>query len=291
MNDLPDPIETVADSKVEPSEARKVPVILTSVNGPLRDIFDDVEESAAETTEFVDDASTTKSYVLCFVERSGSTMLTDVMKKTRVLGIPDEYVNPRGPMLYTLKRFPAKDLSQYFRKLRRKCATPNGVFGMKTIYHDFQPLIEAGIVSALLGAPNFIYLTRKDVVLQAISSYLARMRGLWHSSDRLLKMNENVNFDEMEVPFDREEILKLVDRFMNDRLRWERFFSLYNIEPLRIEYEDLVPNNISHELQRICEFIGIDSSLAEADISTSLEILRDERSAEWAERIRNEFQL
>jgi LPS sulfotransferase NodH len=284
--------EAVPEPVPEPEpEKKNKTVIHTSYNGPRRDVFDDVDGSVAEENDEVGDFADKKSYVLCFVERSGSTMLTDVMKRTKLLGRPTEYVNPRGPMYYELKKYPAKSLPQYFNKLRHSCSSPNGVFGMKTIFEDFKPLLDAGLVSTLLGTPSFIYLTRKDVVLQAISSYLARKRDFWHSSDRTMTANVGVNFDDIVVEFDRDAVIRLVDRFLNERTTWERFFCLYGIEPLRIEYEDLVPGKISHEIKRICEHVGIEPSFSEMNISTSLEILRDERNAEWAKRIRDEFKL
>jgi LPS sulfotransferase NodH len=232
-----------------------------------------------------------KTYVLCFVERSGSTMLTDVMTKTGVLGRPEEFVNPRGPMYYLLRQFPATELPHYFTKLRRNRKTPNGVFGMKTIFHDFEPLLRANMVAPLFGAPKFIYLTRKDVVLQAISSYTARVRGLWHSSDKDKPANKDIDFESREVPFDADEILALVDRFMEDRLRWERFFALYGIEPLRIEYEALTPEAIPGVIESICNLLGVPPTFEHEKLQTKLEILRDERSLEFAERIRSQFRL
>lgn len=287
-DDAPQP---EAASPPPPPKPPRVPLICTSVNGPLRDIFDDVDPAKAGEPGPDEDLSALKSYVLCFVERSGSTMLSDLMKNTGVLGIPDEFVNPRGPMYYNLIKWPSVDLPQYFAKARKACSTPNGVFGMKTIYADFEPLIKTRMIGRLLGAPRFIFLTRKDVVLQAISSYIARHRGLWHSSDRHLKANANVDFDAVEIPFDQGAILELVDRFFADRLRWERFFALYGIDPLRIEYESLTPENMRGVLDSICAEVGVAPDFKDEKLTTKLEILRDDRSLEWAERIRREFRL
>jgi LPS sulfotransferase NodH len=192
-------------------------------------------------------------------------------------------------MWWALQEAPAKNLSQYFDKIRRRASTPNGVFGMKAAYADIQPIIDAGMVSSLLGQPHFIYLTRKDVVLQAISLYVAQKRDLWHSDQRPRKLDQGLDPDKIEVEFDRDKILRLVDRILNDQLCWERFFCLRGIEPLRIEYENLVPGNIGAELGKICRFIGIEPLFSTADLSTSLEIMRDKKGLEWAERIRGEF--
>jgi LPS sulfotransferase NodH len=281
--------EIIPESEAPPAKPPRVPLILTSVNGPLRDVFDDVDPQTPEPED--DDLAALKTYVLCFVERSGSTMLTDLMTKAGVLGRPEEYVNPRGPMVYLLREYPATELRHYFTKLRRNRKGNNNVFGMKTIYDDFEPLINAKMVGQLLGAPKFIFLTRKDVVLQAISSHIARHKGLWHSSDRHLKANQGRDFDSVEIPFERDAILELVDRFVSDRLRWEKFFALYGIEPLRLEYESLTPDKMESVLEQICAFIGVKPNFPREKLVTQLEILRDDRSMEWAEKIRAEFQL
>src|SRR5690349_10975808 len=100
--------EIIPESEAPPAKPPRVPLILTSVNGPLRDVFDDVDPQTPEPED--DDLAALKTYVLCFVERSGSTMLTDLMTKAGVLGRPEEYVNPRGPMVYLLREYPATEL-------------------------------------------------------------------------------------------------------------------------------------------------------------------------------------
>ena len=80
------------------------PVILTSYNGPERNIFDDIECASAENTQDTDGELASTSYVLCFVQRSGSTMLAELMGQTNILGQPLEYLNPRGPMWWDFSR-------------------------------------------------------------------------------------------------------------------------------------------------------------------------------------------
>lgn len=187
-------------------------------------------------------------------------------------------------MQLALKRFPARNLSEYFEVLRQKSITTNGIFGMKAIYEDFEPLLASQLVNRALGVPHILFLTRKDVAAQAISSYVARTKGLWHSTH----MGRT---EKIDVGFDRPAILKLIDRFMGDRMRWERFFSLYGVEPPRIEYEDLGPTTIAGQIERICEYIGIQSPATHAGLTSSLKILRDEKSIEWAAQIRSHFKL
>jgi LPS sulfotransferase NodH len=228
-----------------------------------------------------------KNYVICFTERSGSTMLCSLLQQTNLLGMPDEYVNPRDPMQLYLKTCPATTLEGYFDLLRRIQTTPNGIFGMKSCFFDFKPLIEMGVVGKLLNPVQFIYLTRRDIILQAISGYLARQSGIWHISSQAAG-SENPNYSKVE--YDEELILNLIDSQVKERLEWERFFTLYSIEPLRIVYEDIVESPITC-LKQILNFLGEDTDISTDDIRPKTVKMGDETAYNWAERIRAKFTL
>jgi len=222
-----------------------------------------------------------KNYVICFTERSGSTMLRSLLQQTGVLGNPQEYINPRGPVQHFLTRYPGTDIHSYFDSLRRNTSTPNGVFGIKTNYYDFKPILDRGLIGKLLKPVKFIYLERRDVILQAISSFIARGSGKWHSTHKVEKK---------EVVYNEKKILQLVDRILEERLAWKKFFTLYGINPLRISYEDLAsyPDVI---IEKILNYMDVASDNKIDLQRPETKKLANNKNIEWAKKIQSKFNL
>lgn len=250
------------------------------------DIFSTVRDLNQDQKSILQKPKSKKNYIICFTARSGSTMLCSILKKTGLLGTPEEFINPRGVMQSYLKQYPALDTLQYFDLLRRDQVSPNGVFGMKTSFPDFEPLLDQGIVAKLLSPVKFIYLTRQDVILQAISAYVARRSGRWHN----IKNQSNGQSVFQDIEYEETEILKLVDKFILERLKWEKFFTLYSIEPLRITYESVVKNP-NNNVKNICAFmdeeINIKIDLGMSETSK----VGGEINQTWANRIRARYVL
>ena len=72
------------------------------------------------------------------------------------------------------------DLAEYVDAIRREQVAPNGVFALKNLSTDLEPLLERPFVADLLDSAKFVYLTRDDLVAQAISDYIAESSGVWH---------------------------------------------------------------------------------------------------------------
>ncbi|WP_354635207.1 Stf0 family sulfotransferase [Planktothricoides raciborskii] len=271
-------------------EALVKPRIMANTDEGMVDIFTTVSrDNSSEklVAQALEKPKSSKNYVICFTERSGSSMLCSILKQTNLLGMPNEYVNPRGPMQLYLKTCPATTLEEYFELLRRTQTTPNGIFGLKSCFFDFKPLIEMGGVGKLLNPVQFIYLTRRDIILQAISGYLARKSGIWHISSQA---GGAENLDYSKVEYDEEQILKLIDIQIKDRLEWERFFTLYSIEPLRIVYEDIVESPITC-VKQILSFLGENTDISTEDIKSKTVKTGGEIAQNYARRLRESFTL
>lgn len=227
-----------------------------------------------------------KAYVICFEERSGSTMLSSLLAQTGVLGAPDEFLNPGGVVQMYLNRCNAADLEQYFAYLRAAYSTANGVFGMKTTYPHFAPLLDMGLVRRLLGEVRFIHLTRSDVLRQAISSALARRRSLWHVRSVTDPRPAPVEF----TSGDARLVADILSSILIERLAWERFFALHGAAPLRLTYEELVASP-QREVARVLDFLGIEGAGTELPSVSETERLADEVNDLWVEKIRAGHQL
>jgi tetratricopeptide (TPR) repeat protein/lipopolysaccharide biosynthesis protein/LPS sulfotransferase NodH len=285
-----EPLSTCEDPQQKFTEREVEPVIYVENNQEKVDIFTTVPRdkySEKLIAKALEKPKSSKNYVICFTERSGSTMLCSILEQTNLLGMPNEYVNPRVPMRLYLKTCPATTLEEYFELLRRTQTTPNGIFGLKSCFVDFKPLIEMGRVGKLLNPVQFIYLTRRDIILQAISGYLARKSGIWHISSQA-GGTENVDYSKVE--YDEEQILKRIDIQIKERLEWERFFTLYSIEPLRIFYEDIVESPITC-VKQILSFLGENTDIPTEDIKSETVKTGGEIAQNYSRRLRERFTL
>lgn len=249
----------------------------------------DIFSTASSDFQLADEQTiSSKNYVICFTERSGSTMLCSILKATGVLGMPEEYLNPRGSIQLFLDKYPASNILQYFDALRRHQISTNGVFGIKTCFIDFEPLINHQMISKLLNPVKFIYLMRKDIVLQAISAYVARCSGIWHlTEDGIITDGQEIKSD---CEYDEAAILSHVDRLIYERMQWERFFALYSIDPLRVAYEEVLeePEKL---VRHIAKFLGEDISIRVGLDMSATRKIGGGRNQEWAEQIRSKFVL
>lgn len=95
---------------------------------------------------------------------------------------------------------------------------------------------------------KFIYLSRQNVFAQAISEARAQQGGKWNS-----KSGHGV--EHIEVQYKRNHLIKRVDWLLEQDKLWEAYFVTRNIDPFRVEYEDLttVPGAVT---TAITQFLG-----------------------------------
>ena len=79
-----------------------------------------------------------RSYVICCVQRTGSWLLAHTLADTGYAGRPSDYFDDAERENHTREwGLPTGDLTAYVRALRDKATTPNGVFGSKLMWNDF----------------------------------------------------------------------------------------------------------------------------------------------------------
>ena len=225
-----------------------------------------------------------KTLLIAMLPRTGSTALCSLLEQTGVLGIPREYLNPRGPLKPWARRLGAFDLAGYVDALRRVQATPNGVFSFKTLYTDLAPLLDRPPVTELLDAARFVYLTRDDLVAQAVSNYIAESSGVWHR-DPSGDLFRSRGGGDPDPPYDEERILAERDTLVRQQTGWERFFADRSIEALRITYEGFVAD-ANGTVAAIARHAGVDWTGELTLEGAPTARLADARSERWVHRFR-----
>lgn len=177
--------------------------------------------------------------LICITPRSGSSLLADLLRATGHAGMPAEYLAHRQ-MAKTLQGLEKRDvkidnLMQYMRWLLES-RTANNVLAVKASYFQYQPIIAAGLESALFGSPALVYLSRRNIVLQAISMYLASTTRLFHAPQAPGKDSPSGDAD---VAYDNEAIREWIRHIHTQEKGWERYFADAAKPVLRIDYDQL----------------------------------------------------
>lgn len=139
-------------------------------------------DKAAFLRELADNPSPAHKYVITFTARSGSTWLTAVLAATKLLGNPEEYINPDF-VLGVARALNAKEAGGFLALLQCRRKTPNGVFGMEARHIDIELLGETEFFRAF--GPDTVYfnLWRENIIAQAVSLYRAVSSGRYHSTE------------------------------------------------------------------------------------------------------------
>lgn len=181
-----------------------------------------------------------RRYVLATMPRSGSTLCSIRLWQSGQLGAPLEYLNFRlaktflGRLGYTLGEggLP-RDSTQlwgYWKTLQQLRTSCNGVFGCKAFISNFMLLAKRypEFLSRLVPT-HVVYLTRKDLVGQAISYYRAQRSHAWFGGIRAVR----------SPIYDFECIQKCLVSICTQMAMWERMFERWGVTPLRVHYEDV----------------------------------------------------
>ncbi len=210
-----------------------------------------------------------KGYVVCTTARTGSTLLCEAAIRTGVLGRPFEFFNPSRTRD---AHWPAytPDIQQQIAHITEFGATSNGVYALKILPYQFD-LVQYYHWADVLPQLQFIYLERRDLLGQAISYVRAEQTGVWNQHDPVQGQQE----------FNIESIREAMKVILRQKNRWELYFSVNNIAPLRLYYEDIY-HDILPPLCRIGEVLRVPiPETIEQEQLQSIDPQRDHITADW----------
>lgn len=260
------------------------------------------------------------SYLVCATQRSGSTLLCELLRATDVAGAPDEYFErlrgtglARQPRQYfedpsvshiaerlppTLPGRPEEpgEFEHWFRYVLQRGTTLNGVFGAKMMWNyldDFK--VRMGELPGLgdlsfnerLDAvfPNLkiVFMRRRDKVAQAVSLWKAIQTQQWRTESE--SDTEPVEADEEPgVGYDYEAIEYLLNELHRWDARWEEWFHATGREPIRVFYDEFTVSRAA-TIGRLLDALGIDPPAPEGE---PMKRQADNRSRDWVSRFRSD---
>ena len=205
------------------------------------------------------------TYAIYTTGRAGSNWLCEMLRSTRRLGNPGEWFNPRVMPEYKadLGLEPTVDSMKYWIALQAKHAT-EGVMGVKCGW------AVAAEVFDVIQPKAAIFLTRSDLLGQAISLFRAMQTGDWGSGLNLT------------CEIDVGEILAYVANLRRVEKRFLAWFEKTGQIPYHCTYEQLFqkPESIVRTIASLVNVV-LPYNL---ELKSTMRIQRDE----WTIQARNE---
>jgi LPS sulfotransferase NodH len=216
-----------------------------------------------------------RGYAICTQPRSGSNLLCQVLSSTDQLGYPLEYFNGPGRRALGLPDFP-DDPELQIEAILRLGATPNGVYAVKLFASQFAAFSRRVRWMELLPNLRFVYLSRDDLLGQAISWARAQQTAQYRSTQAA----------ERVAVYDAGLIRSQLTTIVRERAQWEAFFARTGIKPLRIVYERFLEDR-SGCVDLVANLMDVENPVVDQR-RVDVAIQRDAVTDEWERRFRAE---
>jgi LPS sulfotransferase NodH len=227
--------------------------------------------------EFDEPGEPRVSYLICSMPRSGSNLLCDLLSETGIAGAPTELFHP-DMMRRLQRRWGTHTIEEYVAQLLARKTGPNGVFGAKAHWGQYQPYFGDMDPRQLFPDLRFVFMHRRDHLRQAVS---------WVRSLQTLHWESTQPKQDRSAVFDPEHITRKLGRIAREEEFWRDFFDRLGCEAHDVVYEDLTSSK--HDtLHSLLEFVGASPP---ADFELPVPVLErqaDALSEEWVERYRAE---
>ena len=199
-----------------------------------------------------------KIYLICTTPRSGSNLLSALLESSGMMGQPSEYLNHTGTIPTLAKKHNLIDtnstiiLRKYLDFVIHNRSSANNVCGIKLFFNQLERFLDFPEMREILQQCHFIFLTRKDLVAQAVSMYIATETNIWKSMKEDKSSRDFVEYNELKINSILENLIK-------QNNKWSEFFGVNKLNYLEVNYEEILEN--SNQLcQKICSFCGVDVS-------------------------------
>lgn len=213
-----------------------------------------------------------RGYAICTSPRSGSNFLCQHLTSTGVLGYPLEYFNWRGRRFFDDPNFP-DDVAGQVEKILSMGMTPNRIYGLKIFAHQHDWISREIRWLDALPDLRFVFLSRRDLLGQAISWTRALQTGQYRSTQPA----------NGALTFDAEMIQRQLDAIVREKARWELFFARTRIEPVKLEYESVVADP-RDAIRQIAQLMNVRLEREPDGPAVSIHRQRDATTSEWADR-------
>jgi len=242
-------------------------------------------------------SATLDSYVICATPRTGSSLLCGLLASTGVAGRPESYFRAAHIGTWATAWGVADergdiDFGEFVRRARLVGATDNGVFACRVMWGTLEEVIDRlradsrgrrgddlDILRQAFGEVRFVYLSREDVLAQAVSWASAEQTHVWHDIIGRPRVPARAT-----PSYDRAQIDALISTIEAHNEGWREWFASVGVRPHVVRYETLQRDPIA-TASAVVAALGLG-----LDPATPVEVrhrrLRDEITADWIARYR-----
>lgn len=223
----------------------------------------------------------TRSFTIAFTMRSGSNAICNLLARNG-LGAPTEWF--QSPLAACNGE---SWLDAFVRLVNEHQA--EGVFGSK-MSHNHRAALDECLRSAIPGyrrldevlpGHRWVWLVRKNKVLQAISLCRAEQSGQW-------AMTGPDDAKPVDFDYDFFHVLSRIMMIQGGELAWDLYFQQNGIEPFLIVYEDFF-QNLDCQLPRLIDYLGGLPPGRSLDMSEGFVIQRDAMNRALERRFISDF--
>ncbi len=254
---------------------------------------------------------THQSYFILASNRSGGTLLCELLRNTKVAGhISEHFLHKYGG---SYRQWDISDYPTYVRNVVGDASTSNGVYGVRVLageYGSIECLVRrlqqfpqyaemslSEVVHAFFPNPKFIFLTRRNKVAQAVSWAKASQTRMYHSTQgAVLAAQTAVSHNAVSIPdimltptYSFEEINEFIQSIIMQEAAHQDLLNRMDVTPYTIVYEDYI-QNMAKTVNNILAFLDIPVTKVDEYPQPMIKKLADSVSAEWVQNYREELQ-
>lgn len=203
-------------------------------------------------------------YIIATTQRSGSTLLCEILLQTGICGQPGEYLSSsfikRNKELddFTNGNPFSRDLDKYVSNVFGHYHLGNGTSGIKItwdqmlkIENDLSlPFYKKNSIESsfkhFFKSSKIIFLTRGNTISQAISKYIATENNKWHQWDTPTRKGD--------IEFCKDSILKISSEIKEHNEGWLSLLTNLKLKYIHLTYEELCINT-EDVVQKILKFL------------------------------------
>lgn len=213
-----------------------------------------------------------RSLLICTQQRSGSTLLGEAIYFYGGLGCPLEYFHAGFRPAFA-RRWKSNDIKTYAEMAHRFRTDPSGVFSVKLFWWDVVALVRElapaefawlsratasrldasiyrrmfAMIAAFFPSPTVVFLTRREEINQAVSTYVAGQTRNWRQFSKRKSAPR--------VAYDFDGIVQRLAEIQNDNRHWLNFFRANGLQYHSMTYEDLA-DDYAATLKRLFAALG-----------------------------------
>ena len=219
-----------------------------------------------------------KILIVLFASRAGSNYLGQLLSSTGWFREIGESFRPTQ-LTKIRDRYGLADHHEAAQWMIDNRGTPHA-FGFKAGFNVLTSAADLGFLSETVERAQFVLLRRHDRVAQAVSLVKGKLSGQMHSGQPVQRALTDADYDFEAIAF-QEEIIATREAQFADLV--ERFGKSAPV----VYYEDILSRPEEH-VRQLCELMGL-AMPAQYEPNLRLSVLRDDLSARWAQRFRDEL--